>query len=157
MSFNGIFASQYMGYPTQNFQGYKNRLKSWNLWILRLCCWFTCKFVFFCFFFLWQTQKKEKGYTVAKYYFKVGEYTSALNWVTRFVEVRENSAPALKLAGQCYEKQKQFDRALQFYQRSLQADPKQSELIDNGKKFIFFLLILLKKSSKSTLFLSFSL
>lgn len=66
-------------------------------------------------------------------YFKIGEYNSALNWFSSFLEVQESHADAHKMLGQCYERLKKSERALQAYQRSLQLDPKQSNLITDGK------------------------
>lgn len=87
------------------------------------------------FFFLKFLQKKDRGYNIAKLYFKVGDYQSAQNWVSLFLEVRNTNAAAHKFLGQCYEKLKKPDRALQAYQRSLQLDPKQTGLITDGNFF----------------------
>lgn len=61
------------------------------------------------------------------------DYQSALNWVSNFLEVRESNSGAHRLLGQCFEKLKKPERALQAYQRSLQLDPKQAGLITDGK------------------------
>lgn len=84
-------------------------------------------------------QKKDRGYNIAKLYFKVGDYQSAQNWVSLFLEVRNTNAGAHTFLGQCYEKLKKPERALQAYQRSLQLDPKQAGLITDGESCCFLM------------------
>ena len=74
-------------------------------------------------------QKNLRGHTIARLYVKVGEYQSALHYVSLYLSVKEDAAPAHKLQGLCYEKLNKYDKALAAYQRSLQLDPKQPELI----------------------------
>lgn len=86
-------------------------------------------------------QRKNKGYTIAKYYFKIGEYPSAETWLLSYLDVRSEHPPALRLLGQCYERQKKPEKALQYYQRSLQIDPKQPTLINDGKEYLLLHLL----------------
>lgn len=90
-------------------------------------------------------------------YFKIGEYNSAINWFSSFLEVQDSHADAHKMLGLCYEKLKKPDRALQAYHRSLQLDPKQINLITDGKclllgSFIFYLESLCQVAVKNFLF-----
>uniref|UniRef100_A0A182W029 E3 SUMO-protein ligase RanBP2 n=1 Tax=Anopheles minimus TaxID=112268 RepID=A0A182W029_9DIPT len=77
-----------------------------------------------------------RGLAVARQYFKLNEYVSAEHWLSCYLSVQEDSAPAHKLLGQCYEKQKKFDRAITSYQRSLQLDSKQTGLITDVCKLL---------------------
>lgn len=74
-------------------------------------------------------QKNLRGYSVAKIYARIGEYTSALHYVSMYLSIKDDSPQAHRLAGQCHEKLKRNDKAIASYQRSLQLDPKQSELL----------------------------
>ncbi|XP_063709073.1 E3 SUMO-protein ligase RanBP2-like [Culicoides brevitarsis] len=85
---------------------------------------------------LTENEKKDRGLNIAKLYFKVGDYQSAQNWVSLYLEVRPSNAGAHKLLGQCYEKLKKPERALQAYQRSLQLEPKQTGLITEVCKLL---------------------
>uniref|UniRef100_A0A182STJ7 RanBD1 domain-containing protein n=1 Tax=Anopheles maculatus TaxID=74869 RepID=A0A182STJ7_9DIPT len=77
-----------------------------------------------------------RGLAIARQYFKLNEYASAEHWLSCYLSVQEDSAPAHKLLGQCYEKQKKFDRAITAYQRSLQLDSKQTGLITDVCKLL---------------------
>lgn len=74
-------------------------------------------------------QKNFRGYAIAKLYYKIGEYNIAVNYVTTYLSVNDNCAAAHKFIGQCYEKLKKPDKALVAYQRSLELDKKQSDLL----------------------------
>lgn len=75
------------------------------------------------------TQKNLRGYAVAKLYARIGEHHSALHYVSTFLSVKDDSAQAHRLAGQCHERLKRPDKAIASYQRSLQLDAKQSDLL----------------------------
>lgn len=62
-------------------------------------------------------------------YFNIGEYASALDWVQRYLNGNDKNPAAYKLLGQCYEKLKRPDKQLAAYQRSLELDRKQSDLL----------------------------
>lgn len=62
-------------------------------------------------------------------YARIGEYTSALHYVSMYLSIKDDSPKAHRLAGQCHEKLKRLDKAIACYQRSLQLDPKQSDLL----------------------------
>lgn len=66
---------------------------------------------------------------MAKIYARIGEYTSALHYVSMYLSIKDDSPQAHRLAGQCHEKLKRLDKAIASYQRSLQLDPKQSDLL----------------------------
>jgi len=57
----------------------------------------------------------------------------AQHYITCYLNFKEDYAPAHKLLGQCYEKLKKYDKALISYQRSLQLEKKQNDLITSGK------------------------
>lgn len=69
---------------------------------------------------------------LAKLYLKIGEYASAQHYVSGYLSVNEASPHAHKLLGDCYIHLRQPERALASYQRSLQLDSKQSDLIIKG-------------------------
>lgn len=75
------------------------------------------------------TQKNLRGYSIAKLYAKIGEYQSALHYVSTYLVIKDDSAQAHRLAGQCNERLKRPDKAISAYKRSLQIDPKQSDLL----------------------------
>lgn len=66
---------------------------------------------------------------MAKLYAKIGEHQSALHYVCSYLAVKEDAAQAHRLAGQCHERLKRPDKAIAAYQRSMQLDPKQSDLL----------------------------
>lgn len=69
-------------------------------------------------------------------YFKIGEYSTAEHYLINYLKVKEGSAAAHKLLGQCYQNLKKSDKALASFQRSLQLERKQPELITEGKFYI---------------------
>ncbi|XP_052888424.1 E3 SUMO-protein ligase RanBP2 [Anopheles moucheti] len=83
-----------------------------------------------------ENERYLRGLAIARQYFKLSEYASAEHWLSCYLSVQEDSAPAHKLLGQCYEKQKKFDRAITSYQRSLQLDSKQTGLITDVCKLL---------------------
>lgn len=62
-------------------------------------------------------------------YFNIGEYNSALEYIQRYIYANDKNAAAYKILGQCYEKLKRPDKQLQAYQRSLELDKKQTDLL----------------------------
>lgn len=75
-------------------------------------------------------------------YFKIGEYTICEHYLINYLKVKEETADAHKLLGQCYQNLKKYDKSLASFQRSLQLDRKQPELIIEGKfEGFFFILI----------------
>lgn len=62
-------------------------------------------------------------------YFKIGEYSTALHWVSLYLTANDNCAAAHKFKGQCFDKLKKPDQQLVAYQRSLELDKKQSDLL----------------------------
>lgn len=78
-------------------------------------------------------QKRLRGFIIAKMYFKISEYTSAQHYVSGYLTANETSPQAHRLLGDCYLKLKQTEKALNSYQRALQLDPKQTDLIIEGK------------------------
>uniref|UniRef100_A0A182PKP1 Uncharacterized protein n=1 Tax=Anopheles epiroticus TaxID=199890 RepID=A0A182PKP1_9DIPT len=83
-----------------------------------------------------ENERYLRGLAIARQYFKLNEYASAEHWLSCYLSVQEDSAPAHKLLGKCYEKQKKFDRAITSYQRSLQLDSKQTGLITDVCKLL---------------------
>lgn len=70
-----------------------------------------------------------RGYTIAKLYFKINEYKTAEHWVSLYLSANDNCAAAHKLRGQCFEKLKKPEQQLLAYQRSLELDKKQTDLL----------------------------
>nr|XP_040226853.2 E3 SUMO-protein ligase RanBP2 [Anopheles coluzzii] len=96
-----------------------------------------------------ENERYLRGLAIARQYFKLNEYASAEHWLSCYLSVQEDSAPAHKLLGQCYEKQKKFDRAITSYQRSLQLDSKQTGLITDVCKLLLMDDNLTKHLSKA--------
>lgn len=70
-----------------------------------------------------------RGYSIAKLYFKIGEYKTAEQWISLYLKTNDNCAAAHKFHGQCFEKLKKPEQQLLAYQRSLQLDKKQNDLL----------------------------
>ncbi|XP_053679745.1 E3 SUMO-protein ligase RanBP2 [Anopheles nili] len=96
-----------------------------------------------------ENERYLRGLAIARQYFKLNEYASAEHWLSCYLSVQEDSAPAHKLLGQCYEKQQKFDRAITSYQRSLQLDSKQTGLITDVCKLLLMDDNLTKHLSKA--------
>ncbi|XP_055374045.1 E3 SUMO-protein ligase RanBP2 [Condylostylus longicornis] len=76
-----------------------------------------------------ENEKKYRGFIIAKLYFKINEYAIAANYVSEYLSVNKNKAPAYNLLGQCLMKLNKTDQALESFQKSLQLDPKQPDLL----------------------------
>uniref|UniRef100_A0A1I8MWD0 E3 SUMO-protein ligase RanBP2 n=1 Tax=Musca domestica TaxID=7370 RepID=A0A1I8MWD0_MUSDO len=74
-------------------------------------------------------ERNLRGYTFAKFYFKINEYASAEQYLCSYLSVKEDNDQAHKLLGQCYQRQKKTEKALQSFQRSLQLNPKQHDVL----------------------------
>lgn len=70
-----------------------------------------------------------RSFTIAKLYFKINEFSSAEQYLCSYLNVKEDNDQAHKLLGQCYQRLKKSDKALQSFQRSLQLNPKQPEVL----------------------------
>lgn len=75
------------------------------------------------------TQKNLRGYRIANLYFQIGEYSLALEYIQRYIQANDKNSAAFKVLGQCYEKLKRPDKQLHAYQRSLELDKKQTDLL----------------------------
>lgn len=62
-------------------------------------------------------------------YYNIGEFNTALEWIQRFIQVDKSNANAFKLLGQCYEKLKRPEDQLLAYQRSMELDKRQTDLL----------------------------
>ncbi|KFB38061.1 AGAP002982-PA-like protein [Anopheles sinensis] len=96
-----------------------------------------------------ENERYLRGLAIARQYFRLNEFASAEHWLSCYLSVQEDSAPAHKLLGQCYEKQRKFDRAITSYQRSLQLDSKQTGLITEVCKLLLMDENLSKNLSKA--------
>ncbi|XP_031625678.1 E3 SUMO-protein ligase RanBP2-like [Contarinia nasturtii] len=76
-----------------------------------------------------EDERNLRGYRIAQLYFNIGEYNSALEYIQRYIQANDKNAAAYKVLGQCYEKLKRPDKQLFAYQRSLELDKKQSDLL----------------------------
>lgn len=70
-----------------------------------------------------------RGYTIGKLYFKIGEYKIAEHYVSLYLKANDKCAAAHKLHGKCFEKLKKPEQQLLAYQRSLELDKKQTDLL----------------------------
>lgn len=68
------------------------------------------------FFFL---QKALQGYVIAKLYFKIGEFRTALKHVAIYLKVKPNAFLAWTLQGECYEKLGRANEAVKSYEKAL--------------------------------------
>lgn len=96
-----------------------------------------------------ENERYLRGLAIARQYFRLNEFASAEHWLSCYLSVQEDSASAHKLLGQCYEKQRKFDRAITSYQRSLQLDSKQTGLITEVCKLLLMDENLSKNLSKA--------
>lgn len=80
-------------------------------------------------FFSFLFQKNLRGFRIAGLYYNIGEYSSALEYIQRYISANDTNPAAYKLLGQCYEKLKRPDKQLPAYQRSLELDKKQTDLL----------------------------
>lgn len=74
-------------------------------------------------------QRNLRGYTVAKLYAKIGEYTTAVNYLSMYLQANDNCPAVHKFLAECHEKLKRPDKALIAYQRSLELDKKQPDVL----------------------------
>lgn len=47
-----------------------------------------------------ESERNVKAFTIAKYYFNVGEYETARKYLVKYISIKPNSSLALKLNGQ---------------------------------------------------------
>ncbi|KAI8124673.1 RANBP2-like and GRIP domain-containing protein 1 [Lucilia cuprina] len=76
-----------------------------------------------------ETERHLRSFTIAKLYYKVNEFATAEQYLCSYLSVKEDNDQAHKLLGQCYQRLKKPDKALQSFQRSLQLNPKQSDVL----------------------------
>uniref|UniRef100_A0A1B0DDN1 Uncharacterized protein n=1 Tax=Phlebotomus papatasi TaxID=29031 RepID=A0A1B0DDN1_PHLPP len=81
-------------------------------------------------------EKNLRGYTVAKMYYKIGEYPSAQHYVSAYISVKKDNAAAYRLLGKCCMLQKKVENALEAYQKSLQVDAHQPDLVVEVSKIL---------------------
>ncbi|KAG4077318.1 hypothetical protein HA402_009719 [Bradysia odoriphaga] len=81
-------------------------------------------------------EKCLRGVTISRLYYKLGEFSSALQYVSSYLQVKNDSAQAYRLQGECYEKLNKIDKALKAYQQSLHLEPKQFDLLKQICKLI---------------------
>lgn len=74
-------------------------------------------------------QRKQRGYIFAKHYFKINEYESAEQHLSAFLSVDKTNSAAYKMMGQVYSKLNKKEKALDAFQKSLQLNSKQHDLI----------------------------
>ncbi|XP_037949659.1 E3 SUMO-protein ligase RanBP2-like isoform X2 [Teleopsis dalmanni] len=76
-----------------------------------------------------EKERNLRGYIIAKQYYKINEFLTAEQFLNLYLSVNETNDQAYKLLGQCYQHLKKPDKALQSFQRSLQLNPKQNDLL----------------------------
>ncbi|XP_013108184.2 E3 SUMO-protein ligase RanBP2 isoform X1 [Stomoxys calcitrans] len=74
-------------------------------------------------------ERNLRGYTFAKFYFKIKEFSTAEQYLCSYLSVKEDNDQAHKLLAQCYQGLKKSEKALQSFQRSLQLNPKQPDVL----------------------------
>lgn len=103
-----------------------------------------------CFYIFSSIQQRcLRGLTVAKCYANVGEYRSALQYISTYLSIKSNTPQAYRLQGECYEKLGKTELALQSYQTSLQLAPNQPDLITNVCKLFLATDLLTGQHSKA--------
>ncbi|XP_044009025.1 E3 SUMO-protein ligase RanBP2-like [Aphidius gifuensis] len=78
------------------------------------------------------TDEKERNlrcYNIAKLYYSVQDYDSARHYVSSYLEVKSESAPAHKLLGEIFEALGQKQKALVQYKQSLELEGRQDDLV----------------------------
>ncbi|TMW45589.1 hypothetical protein DOY81_009330 [Sarcophaga bullata] len=70
-----------------------------------------------------------RNFTIAKLYYEINEFANAEEYLCSYLSVKDDNDQAHKLLGQCYQRLKKPDKALQSFQRSLQFNPKQSDIL----------------------------
>lgn len=76
-----------------------------------------------------EKEKSSKGYQIAKLYHQIGEHEIAKRYLTAFLNVREAVPQAHKLMGQIFESLKDYKRAISSYERCLQLNENQKDVI----------------------------
>ncbi|XP_070073916.1 E3 SUMO-protein ligase RanBP2 isoform X2 [Drosophila takahashii] len=71
-----------------------------------------------------------KGLAIAKLYYRIQEFATAIEYLTSYLRIKDE-AVAQNLIATCYSRLKTPDvpKALQHYQRSMQLNPRQSEIV----------------------------
>lgn len=88
-----------------------------------------CDLFVYCVSFIPVSQQRNKGYSIARLYYRIGEYTTAVQYLSSYTTVNDKNPVAHKFLGECYDKLKKPDKALAAYQRSLELDKKQSDVL----------------------------
>lgn len=74
-------------------------------------------------------QRNLRGFTVAKLYYRINEFSTAKQYLNSYLSVKKDNAEAHKLLGQIYIMLKNPDKALQSFQCSLQLNTKQPDVL----------------------------
>ncbi|XP_059621174.1 E3 SUMO-protein ligase RanBP2 [Phlebotomus argentipes] len=83
-----------------------------------------------------ENERNLRGYLIAKLYFKIGEFPSALHYVSTYISVKRDNASAYKLLGKCCIALKRVESALEAYQKSLLLDRNQPDLVVEVSKLL---------------------
>ncbi|CAG9857681.1 unnamed protein product [Phyllotreta striolata] len=75
------------------------------------------------------TERNLRCFSFAKLYYNVGDYEHAYRYATSYLSVKSKSAEGHLLLGKSLEKLGKYEAALEAYRNSLQADPKQNNLV----------------------------
>ncbi|KAL9889267.1 uncharacterized protein ACN427_008645 [Glossina fuscipes fuscipes] len=76
-----------------------------------------------------ETERNLRGFTVAKLYYRINEFSTAKQYLNSYLSVKKDNAEAHKLMGQIYIMLKNSDKALQSFQCSLQLNTKQPDVL----------------------------
>lgn len=76
-----------------------------------------------------ESERQLRSFTIAKLYYKINEYSTAEQYLCSYLSVKEDNDQAHKLLGQCYQRLKKPEKALQSFQRSLQLNSKQPDVL----------------------------
>ncbi|KAL0279441.1 UNVERIFIED_CONTAM: hypothetical protein PYX00_000995 [Menopon gallinae] len=75
-----------------------------------------------------ESERNLKCYRIAKHYYAVDDYKSAIRYINRYLSENSNSAAAHKLLGECYLKLNMKVKALDAFKTSLEHDGGQKDL-----------------------------
>ncbi|XP_065336958.1 E3 SUMO-protein ligase RanBP2-like isoform X2 [Cloeon dipterum] len=76
-----------------------------------------------------EKERNSKCLTIAKQYAQLQEWATARRYVGAYIQDHPNSAPAMRLQGDCEENLGNMEKALNSYRSSLTGDPTQKDLI----------------------------
>jgi len=77
-------------------------------------------------------------------FFKAGDYEKAIDWILKYIRKFDRDFQARRLLGECYEKLRFHDVALDSYKQSLQIKPNQVNTYHQLVKVVEFMELVIK-------------